>query len=160
MVTKSAKKVADGRVYYLDWLRIAAMISIFLFHSNRIFDNDSWHINNAQTSLVSTTFVEVFNLWMMPLFFVLSGAAVFYSLKRRTGREFIKERILRIALPWIILGMFVISPPQVYVERLTMDGFTGNFFQFIPHYFDGLYAFGGNFAWMGLHLWYLMVSRR
>jgi hypothetical protein len=25
----------------------------------------------------------------------------------------------------------------------------------VPRYFDGLYGFGGNFAWMGLHLWYL-----
>jgi hypothetical protein len=31
---------------------------------------------------------------------------------------------------------------------------------FLPHYFDGLYldiGEGGNFAWMGLHLWYLLV---
>src|SRR6185369_8300557 len=28
---------------------------------------------------------------------------------------------------------------------------------FYPHYFKGFYAFGGNFAWMGLHLWYLEV---
>jgi hypothetical protein len=28
---------------------------------------------------------------------------------------------------------------------------------FLPKYFDGWYAFGGNFAWMGLHLWYLQM---
>jgi hypothetical protein len=28
---------------------------------------------------------------------------------------------------------------------------------FYPHYFDGMYGFGGNFAWMGLHLWYLQM---
>lgn len=34
--------------------------------------------------------------------------------------------------------------------------FNGTFFDFYPHYFDGFYAFGGKFAWMGLHLWYLL----
>jgi peptidoglycan/LPS O-acetylase OafA/YrhL len=46
---------------------------------------------------------------------------------------------------------------QVYLERVTHHQFTGTFFEFLPHYFDGLYGFGGNFAWMGLHLWYLLV---
>jgi hypothetical protein len=44
---------------------------------------------------------------------------------------------------------------QVYLERVSHGQFQGSFFAFIPHYFDGLYGFGGNFAWMGLHLWYL-----
>jgi glucan biosynthesis protein C len=30
-----------------------------------------------------------------------------------------------------------------------------DFITWLPDYFDGFYAFGGNFAWMGLHLWYL-----
>jgi len=29
----------------------------------------------------------------------------------------------------------------------------GGFLAFLPHYFEGWYGFGGNFAWMGLHLW-------
>jgi FlaA1/EpsC-like NDP-sugar epimerase len=33
--------------------------------------------------------------------------------------------------------------------------FNGSFWTFYPLYFDGWYGFGGNFAWMGLHLWYL-----
>lgn len=146
-----------ARQYYLDWLRVLAMLSIFLFHCDRFFDFDGWHIKNAVTSLASTIHIQFFNQWMMPLFFVLSGAAVYYSLRSRTAGGFVKERTLRILIPLILVGWFVLAPPQVYLERLTHSEFTGSFFQFYPHYFDGLYAFGGNFAWMGLHLWYLMV---
>ncbi|MFC1909617.1 acyltransferase family protein [Chloroflexota bacterium] len=144
------------RLYYIDWLRVLAMLSIFLYHSNRFFTISSWHINNAERSLASTIFEETFNLWMMPLFFVLSGAAVYYSLKSRTTSGFIKERILRILIPLVGIGVFALAPIQIYLERLTHGEFSGNFFQFYPHYFDGLYGFGGNFAWMGVHLWYLM----
>jgi surface polysaccharide O-acyltransferase-like enzyme len=43
----------------------------------------------------------------------------------------------------------------VWIERVSHGDFSGSLLEFWPHYFDGWYAFGGNFAWMGLHLWYL-----
>jgi len=146
-----------NRQHYIDWLRVVATIAIFLFHNARVYNYDDWHIKNAQTSLGATQFVEFMDMWMMPLFFILSGAAVYYSLKSRGAGSFLKERFFRIMIPWLVTGIFVMAPPQVYLERLSHGEFSGNFLQFFPHYFDGLYAFGGNFAWMGMHLWYLMM---
>ena len=147
----------SNRQHYIDWLRIVATIGIFLFHNSRVYDLEDWHIKNAQTTLGATQFVEFMNMWMMPLFFILSGAAVYYSLKSRSAGTFLKERFFRIMIPWFVTGIFVMAPPQVYLERLSHGQFDGNFLQFIPHYFDGLYGFGGNFAWAGMHLWYLML---
>lgn len=150
------EKAKTKRLYFVDWLRVLAMLSIFFYHTAKIFDFDEWHIKNAQTNLGASVFVEILDLWMMPLFFILSGAAVYYSLKSRKVKNFLKERSLRIALPWIFLGIFIMGPIQVYFERMSTEAFSGTLFQFIPHYFDGFYGFGGNIAWMGMHLWYLM----
>lgn len=155
-VAQSNSTSKAARLYYVDWLRVIAMFSIFLFHNNRFFTLGDWHISNAERSLASTIFEQTFNIWMMPLFFVLSGAAVYYSLKSRTAGQFVKERTTRILVPLIGIGIFILGPFQIYLERLTHGEFSGNFFQFYPHYFDGLYGVGGNFAWMGVHLWYLM----
>lgn len=155
-MTASSTSSEPERLYYVDWLRVLAMGVIFLYHSNRAFDFNGWHIKNAELGLGSAILQEGVNQFIMPLFFVFSGAAVFYSLKRRTARGFIGERTLRIAVPWVVLGMFVLGPPQVYLERIFNHQFSGSFLAFLPHYFDGLYGFGGNFAWMGIHLWYLM----
>jgi len=145
------------RLLHLDWLRVLAMGCIFLFHNQRPYDFDDWHIKNAVLSQASAWYVEFFNLWMMPLFFVLSSAAIYYSLRARTPGQFVRERFLRIAVPWLGLGVLVFGPIQVYMERLTHGDFSGDFIAFLPRYFDGFYGFGGNFAWMGLHLWYLMM---
>jgi len=155
-VAESNITAKPARLYYIDWLRMLAMFSIFFYHCNRFFTLAGWHVKNNVTSLGSTVFMQLFNQWMMPLFFVISGAAVYYSLKSRKTRGFIKERTLRILIPLVSIGIFVLAPPQVYLERLTHGEFSGSFFQFYPHYFDGLYGLGGNFAWMGVHLWYLM----
>jgi glucan biosynthesis protein C len=149
-------KVLNERNYYIDWLRVIATSGIFLFRNSRVYDYGDWSIKNIQTTLFATQFVEFMNTWMMPLFFVLSGASVYFSLRSRTGSSFLKERFFRIMIPWLVTGMFIMGPIQVYLERLSHGQFEGNFFQFLPHYFDGLYGFGGNFAFHGMHLWYLM----
>lgn len=154
--TESNVATKPARLYYLDWLRVLAMASIFFFHNNRFFDFDGWHVKNAETSLGSTIFIQFFVQWMMPLFFLIAGAAVYYALRFRTARQFIRERSLRLIIPLITVGIFVLAPPQVYLERLSQGEFSGSFFQFYPRYFDGLYGFGGNFAFHGMHLWFLL----
>lgn len=79
-----------------------------------------------------------------------------YSLKSRTMAVFVKARVRRLLIPLLGIGWFIIAPPIVYLQRLSYGEFDGTFLQFYPYYFDGLYGLGGNFAWMGMHLWYLM----
>ena len=93
----------------------------------------------------------------MPLFFVISGGAAFFSLRNRTAWPFVKSRITRLLVPLVLVGTFVINPLYVYAQRL-FQGQAGNFLRLVPaHYFDGMYGFGGNFAPLGhgTHLWYL-----
>ena len=127
---------------------------VFLFHCARYFDNEGWHVKNPQSDEVISFFVLFLSQWIMPLFFILSGISTYYMLSFRKTGAFIKSRFTRLLVP-LIFGIFVLIPPQVYIERVSNNQFMGSFFEFYPHYFDGFYAFGGNFAWMGLHLWYL-----
>lgn len=157
MSLSSAATASKPRLYYLDWLRVLSMLTVFLYHSNRFFNLGDWHVKNAHLSQVSSVFENALGVFMMPLLFILSGAAIFYSLKSRGGGGFVKERFLRLMVPLVTLGMFLLGPLQIYLERHSHGDFSGSFWQFIPRYFDGLYGFDGNFAWMGVHLWYLML---
>ena len=147
---------AEKRYYDIDWLRVLGMGAIFLFHNARYFNDEDWHVKNAQLDFGMSIFVAILNQFIMPLFFVLSAMASYYALQNRTSREFIRERASRLLVP-LIFGIFILIPPQVYIERVSHGEFQGSFFDFLPHYFDGWYGFGGNFAWMGLHLWYLLM---
>ena len=144
------------RFYDIDWLRVIGMLLIFSFHNARFFNEDNWHVKNTQLSFGASVYVAVLDQFIMPLFFILSAIAIYYALKRRSGKEFMRERANRLLVP-LIVGIFTHIPVQVYIERVTHGQFTGTFWQFISHYFDGWYGFGGNFAWMGLHLWYLLM---
>lgn len=150
------KMYEKKRYYDIDWLRVLGMLTIFLFHLARYFNDDDWHVKNFELDFGMSVFVGILNHFIMPLFFVLSAFAIFYALKKRTNSVFMRERVLRLLVP-LGVGIFTHIILQVYIENITHGRFSGTFWQFIPHYFDGWYGFGGNFAWMGLHLWYLLM---
>jgi glucans biosynthesis protein C len=151
-----SSQTESTRRYDLDWLRVLAILAVFVFHSGRFFDLDDWHVKNATTYLGAQIWTAFQVQWLMPLVFVISGMSTFYALGTRGAGRFVKDRALRLVVP-LLVGIFTHVMLQVYLERVSHGQFSGSFFAFIPHYFDGFYGFGGNFAWMGLHLWYLEI---
>jgi len=141
----------------IDWLRVLAMLVVFVFHCGRFFNNEDWHVKNLKTSYIMTLSLAIVSQWMMPLFFVLSGMSSYHALGYQKPVRYIRSRIKRLVVP-LIFGVFiVIAPLQVYLERVSHGQFQGSFLRFYPHYFQGWYGLGGNFAWMGVHLWYLEI---
>jgi len=155
--TENGKATRIDRLYYLDWLRVFAILSVLFFHCGKIFDYNTTVVFNTVRSPVLSAFRQFGFLWIMPLFFILSGAGVFLSLRSRGKGEFVKARIRRLLIPLIVIGTFIINPPYVYIERLFSGQAASGFIQWCPHFFDGIYGFGGNFAPLGqgTHLWYL-----
>jgi len=155
--TENGQETPRGRLYYLDWLRVFAILLVFLIHCGKIFDYHTTVVFNTVRSPVLSAFRDFVLLWIMPFFFVLSGAAVFLSKSSEKAGTFIKSRILRLLVPLIFVGTFIINPLYVYIERLFSGEATGGFFQWYPQYFHGIYGFGGNFVPLGqgTHLWYL-----
>lgn len=144
------------RRYDLDWLRVCAILAVFVFHCSRFFDTDDWHVKNPTTHFGVQVWVTILANWLMPVIFVISGASLFYATGSRGVARFVIDKVRRLLVP-LVVGVFTHVILQVYLERLTHGQFSGSLFAFIPRYFDGWYGFGGNFAWMGLHLWYLLV---
>ncbi len=154
---QNAPHTALSRQYDVDWLRVLGMMMVFLFHTNRFFDTDGWHVKSPETSEASMMFTFLAVQWMMPLFFILSGIGIYHALAHQSWPHYLASRVKRLLVP-LLFGIFVIiAPLQVYLERISHNQFEGSFWSFYPHYFEGWYGIqeGGNFAWMGIHLWYL-----
>jgi glucan biosynthesis protein C len=145
----------QARHYDNDWLTVLATLTIFCFHCARFFNFEDWHVKNNQLDEGMTLFVAIVAQWVMPLFFILSGTSSYYSLMSRTNGQYISNRFRRLVIPLLFGTFILLIPVQVWIERVSHGQFKGTFIAFYPHYFEGFYAFGGNFAWMGLHLWYL-----
>jgi hypothetical protein len=148
-----------NRRYEFDWLRVLAILVVFLYHSTRFFNLGDWHVKNVDTYV----WVELWNVfatrWIMPLFFIISGASLFYAIGKSAGwRKFYVDKFLRLMIP-LIIGSVTHAALQIYLERSSHGQFSGSFFSFLPEYFKGVYFaidMPGNFAFHGMHLWYLL----
>jgi glucan biosynthesis protein C len=143
------------RLYYLDWLRVLAILTVFVYHSTRFFNMETWNVKNPTWY----PWVEAWNrfatAWILPLIFVVSGASLFYAVGKGEGGikgagRFIKAKALRLLVPWLVC-VFTHASLQTYLEHLTHDQFSGSYFQYLPQYYTS------NLDLYGAHLWYLWV---
>ena len=143
------------RLYYIDWLRVLAILGVFLFHSTNVFNTMPFHIKNAEQSDIITAVQAFFFPWGMALFFMIAGAGTWFALKRRTSGQYVKERSDRLLLPFVV-GSIILSPLQLYFEwnhKVQTGVFAGSFLQFVASL-----PWGPNpriFAVVGYHLWFL-----
>lgn len=137
------------RQYYIDWLRILLIISVFLFHNGMVFNTWSWHVkNDIQYDGLLEKIMTFLHHWRMPLLFMVSGAGTYFALGKRTPGQYISERFRRLFIP-LIIGMFTLVPVQVYIEKISQFSSLGDFYS---HMFEGFYP-EGNFSWH--HLWFI-----
>ncbi len=163
VIADKPRAIMPARMLWLDWVRVLAMSMIFLFHSSRPFAPPSWHIMNPTLSLGFTLFDVFVSGWIMPLFFAVSGIAVYFSLAKRSTSQFVSDRFMRLMIPFLFTGLLVILPVNVYYDQVFHRYFTGNFLSFyLGPYFTKYFPFDLNFSPtyfadsnQGIYLWYL-----
>jgi glucan biosynthesis protein C len=143
------------RLHYLDWLRVIAILGVFLFHALHPFDLADWHIKNAETSTAVTFIYAFLAPWGMPFFFLIAGTGSWYALRRRTPREYAWERFKRLCIPFIC-GVILLAPLMLYLEwrHKTQTGmleipFSESLANRIPGFTPEWFGALGN------HLWFL-----
>ena len=151
------KKISINRKYYIDNLRWLCILLLVPFHVAMAWNcwgesNYIWFSNNK----VLSSLITFISPWYMPLLFILAGISLFYSLKKRTIKQVIKERLLKLALP-LIVGILTLIPIMTYYADKFHNGYNGNF---IEHYkifftrFTNLTGYDGGFS--PAHLWFLL----
>ena len=154
--TQPIDSTTNARRYDLDWLRIIAIITLLFYHTGMIYVSWGWHIKSAEHSQPMEEVMRWLHRWRMPLLFFISGAGTFFALKKRSSGAYAGERVRRLFVP-LVFGMFVIVPPQIYIEWLFRGRFLGSYADFYPNvfhfqpYHDG--GTGGAFSWH--HLWFI-----
>jgi peptidoglycan/LPS O-acetylase OafA/YrhL len=144
---------AGERYDFLDWLRVIAIFVLLFYHTGMIFVGWGWHVMNEQRIDALVVPMGISHRLRMPLLFVIAGAGMWFALQRRTGAQVFKERTVRLLLP-LVIGMFVIVPPQVFYERLFQDRWHDGFLQFLWERTLRLRPYPeGDFSWH--HLWFI-----
>jgi glucan biosynthesis protein C len=153
-------KTSGARVYYLDWLRVLAILMVFLFHAVHPFDYGDWHIKNVEQSEFLTVLLTLLGIWGMPFFFMVAGSASWFALHSRSSKQYVQERFNRLFVPFIV-GTILFFPLQNYLEwvnKMQRGVMATGFQEFVSRPVSD----GSIFGWLtprwfgyGVHLWFL-----
>lgn len=147
----------QGRRYDIDWLRNAAIVLLFPFHTARVFDYwDPFYAKNGELSWGLSYFIAFASIWFMPLLFWLAGSSSWFALGSRTGKAYIQERALRLGVP-LLAGVLLIVPPQGYYALLTLGEEPGSYFRYLGSFFTDLSDLSGyTGGFRPAHLWFIL----
>ncbi|MFN7168252.1 MAG: acyltransferase family protein [Pannonibacter sp.] len=105
------------RRYDLDWLRISAFGLLILYHCGMFYVTWDWHVKSSRASEAIEPLMMLTSPWRLTLLFLISGAATRFMADKMSAGKFLSSRMMRLWPP-LLLGVFLIVPPQSYYEVL------------------------------------------
>jgi hypothetical protein len=147
------RDVIAERRYDLDWLRVIAFAVLIYYHTAIFFIPGGLPmIQNGDTSPLLEILVQISSQFRLGLLFLISGVGVAFARRRRTTGSFVAERSRRLLVP-LSVGILLVVPPMVYLEKVFLGEFAGNLWNFYPRFFtQGVYP-QGNLSWH--HFWFV-----
>ncbi len=157
--SRASEPPVQGRLHWIDWLRVAAIAGVFVFHTLRPFNTDGWHVKNAETSADLNQLTTIFSSFGLAVLFLLAGAGVRFALRKRSWQAFLRERTARLVVPFAV-GTALLSPFQAYLQALQERTYVGSYVDFVGGWASRLPAditekFSPTVFGIGYHLWFL-----
>lgn len=127
LISKSVKDIM--RKNYIDNLRIICILMLFPYHTCMMYNNwgESFYVYSKPVELFSY-FMKISWIWFMPLMFVLAGISSSFALKKRSAKEYIKERVSKLLVP-LIFGILLLIPVQTYFAEKHHNEYKRGYFE-------------------------------
>ena len=128
---------AAQRLYFLDWLRILALVLLVPYHVGMYYVSWGWHVKSPFASTALEPWMRLSAPWRMSLLFLVAGAATAFMLRREgPSGAWLRQRARRLLLP-LLAGMLLIVPPQAYWQVVQQSGYGGDYLDFMRLYITG-----------------------
>jgi fucose 4-O-acetylase-like acetyltransferase len=114
MNDKEKSTSRGNRIYFLDNLRTIIIFLVVLYHVGGVYESADlwgwfWIVDDPATITWVGILGIVFDIFMMPTLFFISGYLTPASLKNKTEWEFLKGKFKRLMVPWVI-AVFTLIP--------------------------------------------------
>lgn len=117
-----------GRRTDLDWIRIAALALLILYHVSLVYTPWDWHLNSSHRFVWMEEVTLLSSPWRLTLLFFVSGAALRLMSRKLDAGQVFKARLERLVPPFLF-GVLILIPPQSWAEAFGKGSFSGSPFQ-------------------------------
>jgi hypothetical protein len=156
---------AAQRRFELDWLRVLAFGLLIFYHTGMLYvERWGFHFKSQYLSSSLEYLMLLSSPWRMLLIWFISGYALGAVMQHCAGwRHYLQfglRRTVVLLLP-LLVGLWLIVPPQLYAEMVQNDGLSLSYWQFYQAFIDlqhPLFADYQSGVWPHVdvnHLWFL-----
>ena len=111
------------RQHYIDNIRWITVVLVIIYHVIYIYNSFGIITNLAEPGIPEMDFLAALVYpWFMVLLFVIAGMSARYALSKRSGKEFAKDRTLRLLVPSFAI-MFIYGWINGLITDLEVDMF-------------------------------------
>lgn len=134
---RSVEQWASSRRLYLDNLKVVLIAAIIAIHGILGYDGvlEVWSYADVRevtltpvTSALVIVVVAPFGLFMISLLFLIAGLLTPGSLERKGPRQFAKDRLLRLGVPFIVYVLLV-QPTLIYAMAHPLGAAPGSYWE-------------------------------
>jgi hypothetical protein len=147
-----------SRLYFLDWVRIAAFLVLICYHVGMYYVTWDWHVKSRGASHALEPLMMLSSPWRLGLLFMISGVASSFMLAKIGATGFLRQRSVRLLVP-LLFGMLVIVPPQPYFEVIEKLAYDGSYLDFMKLYLGAYHGFCKDASCLLMptwnHLWFV-----
>ncbi len=111
------------RLFYLDNLRAFAIVMVIVLHAAITYMDYGpawWYVVDPDRNLYFTMLVLLVDVPTMPALFFIAGFLALPSLERRGIGGFTREKVVRLAIPWVV-GVVFLAPLVTYLTYVSRD---------------------------------------
>ena len=166
IVTNQYSSSKVNRIFYMDNIRIYLTVLVILHHLAVGYGGSGgWaiyedHFNAVDdiTKLVFTIFNIINQAYFMAFFFILAGYFTVRSYEKKGGKNFLKDRFIRLGIPLLIYGIFISPLVNFFVANFAYYAYLPqNFVGGPPSIIDIIRYKIDNLIINVAHLWFLQA---
>jgi len=129
------------RKYFIDNIRSVAVLIVIVYHVAYLFNSADVVSNIGKTGIPAfDTLCYFVYPWLMTVMFLVAGISARYALQKRAVKQFLKERVQKLLIPWIG-GILLLGWITGWVTNQYNDIFAGSYVPVFVKYF--LFCFIG-----------------
>ncbi len=117
-----ANQTSDQRFIFFDNLRILFVVGVVLQHAGMSYSWSEWWPVTDDSSFIVTMFIGLFDGFLMPSLFFIAGYFAIPSIHKRSIASFIKGKLKRLGIPWLICTLFI-GPVLPLIFHYTRNGY-------------------------------------
>ena len=107
----------DERILFFDNMRYLMVLLVVVLHVACGYSHyTTWWAVNDDNSVFFDFILRFLDVFLMPTLFFIAGYFTLPSLHRKGTWLFIKSKLIRLGIPWLI-GVLLLGPVRIYIHK-------------------------------------------